>query len=81
METRVAVLSIIVESPDAVAPLNELLHAYSGYIVGRMGIPYRSRGISVICVVIDAPMDRINQLTGSLGRIAGIRAKAACSSL
>ena len=81
IETRVAVLSIIVESGDAVPALNDLLHSFGEYIVGRLGIPYRSRGISVICVVIDAPMDKINQLTGALGRIAGIRAKATYASL
>ena len=81
IETRVAVLSIIVESGDAVPALNDLLHSFGEYIVGRLGIPYRSRGISVICVVIDAPMDKTNQPTGALGRIAGIRAKATYSSL
>ena len=79
MESRVAVISIIVEDGDAVTELNSLLHDYSQYIIGRMGIPYRERKISIICLAIDAPHDRINALTGALGRIPGVRAKAAFS--
>ena len=63
METRVAVISIIVEKPEATPALNDLLHSYADYIVGRLGIPYRSRGVNIICIVIDAPQDRINSLT------------------
>ena len=81
MDNRVAVISIIVEQEDAVAPLNDLLHQYGQYIIGRMGIPYRSRGINIICVAIDAPNDSINALTGALGRIKGINAKATCSNV
>ncbi|MBQ8093105.1 MAG: iron-only hydrogenase system regulator [Clostridia bacterium] len=81
METRVAVVSIIVEKPDAVSGVNDLLHNYADYIVGRMGIPYRTRGVNIICVVIDAPQDKINSLTGALGRFDGITAKAAYSTL
>ena len=81
METRVAVISIIVEDGEAVAELNALLHDYSPYIIGRMGIPYRERNISIICLAIDAPNDRINALTGVLGRIRGLRAKATYSSV
>ena len=75
METRVAVISIIVTESDRVDMLNELLHEYSEFIIGRMGIPYREKGISIISIAIDAPMDRINSLTGSLGRLDGINAK------
>ena len=75
METRVAVISIIVTQSDQVEMLNELLHEYSGFIIGRMGIPYREKGINIISIAIDAPMDRINSLTGALGRIDGINAK------
>ena len=75
METRVAVISIIVTEPDKVEMLNELLHEYSGYIIGRMGIPYREKGINIISIAIDAPMDAINSLTGALGRLDGINAK------
>lgn len=79
MEERVAVLSIIIEQPEAVDPLNTLLHEYREYIIGRMGIPYREKNINIICVAMDAPMDRINALSGALGRIRGISAKATYS--
>ena len=75
METRVAVISIIVTQSDRVEMLNDLLHEYSEYIIGRMGIPYKVKGISIISVAIDAPMDKINSLTGALGRLDGINAK------
>ena len=81
MESRVAVISIIVEDGDAVSKLNELLHTYSQFIIGRMGIPYRERKINIICLAIDAPNDEINALTGALGRIQGITAKATYSSI
>ena len=75
MEARVAVISIIVTEAEKVDMLNELLHEYSEYIIGRMGIPYKVKGISIISVAIDAPMDKINSLTGALGRLDGINAK------
>ena len=75
METRVAVISIIVTQSDRVEILNDLLHEYSAYIIGRMGIPYKEKGISIISIAIDAPMDKINSLTGALGRLDGINAK------
>ncbi|MBQ3280896.1 MAG: iron-only hydrogenase system regulator [Eubacterium sp.] len=75
METRVAVISIIVTQSDKVEMLNDLLHEYSEYIIGRMGIPYKEKGISIISIAIDAPMDKINSLTGALGRLDGINAK------
>ena len=81
MEERVAVLSIIVENVDAVNELNELLHRYGKYIIGRMGIPYRQKNINIICIAIDAPNDEINSLTGALGRIKGISAKATYSKV
>lgn len=81
METRVAVLSIIVENPDSVAEVNRLMHEYSGYIIGRMGIPYRVKKINIISIAVDAPQDLINSLTGSLGRLDGITAKAAYSKI
>lgn len=80
MENRVAVISIIVEAEDAVGQLNQLLHDYAEYIIGRMGLPYRKKGINIICVAIDAPNDRINALTGALGRVKGINAKATYSN-
>ena len=79
MESRVAVLSIIVEKEEAVAELNELLHRYRQFIIGRLGIPYRQKGISIICIAMDAPNDEINALTGALGRVEGITAKATYS--
>lgn len=79
METRVAVISVIVENPEAVESLNSILHTFGEYIIGRMGIPYREKNVSIISVVVDAPMDKINSLTGALGRIPGITAKAAYS--
>ncbi|MBP5166438.1 MAG: iron-only hydrogenase system regulator [Oscillospiraceae bacterium] len=79
METRVAVISIIVENADSVEALNALLHEYRQSIIGRMGIPYRERGINIISVAMDATVDSINALTGALGRLDGITAKAAYS--
>ena len=81
MENRVAVISIIVEDINAVSKLNDLLHTYSRFIIGRMGIPYRERKINIICLAIDAPNDEINALTGALGRLQGITAKATYSSI
>ena len=80
METRVAVISIIVEKPDATVALNELLHQYGQYIIGRMGIPYRHRGINIISVAMEAPQDAISALSGKLGRMDGVSAKAAFSN-
>ena len=75
METRVAVLAIIVREPDSVAPLNELLHQYGEYIIGRMGVPYRERCVNIISVAIDAPADIISALSGKIGRLKGVTAK------
>ena len=80
METRIAVISIIVEKPDATGALNELLHHYGQYIIGRMGIPYRHRGINIISVAMEAPQDAISALSGKLGRMDGVAAKAAFSN-
>lgn len=75
METRVAVLAIIVRDGTAVAELNDLLHQYGAYIVGRMGVPYRQRGVNIISVAMDAPADIISALSGKIGRLKGITAK------
>ena len=80
-EYRVATLGIIVEEPDSAEALNAILHDYGAYIVGRMGIPYRQRGISVICIVIDAPQTEISALSGRIGRLPGVSAKTAYSKL
>ena len=79
METRRAVLSIIVEDRESSAAMNEVLHQYGEYIIGRMGIPYKQKGISLISVAIDAPNEIISALTGKLGNIPGLTAKAAYS--
>ena len=75
MEKRVAVLSIIVEDYEAANKLNELLHEYGEYIIGRMGLPYREKAMNIICVAMDAPIDKINTLSGLLGRIPEVNAK------
>ena len=81
MNNRVAVISIIVEDASAVGELNELLHQYGEFIIGRMGIPYRAKGVNIICVAMDAPNDEINALTGALGRVEGLNAKATYSNV
>ena len=75
METRVAVLAVIVREDAAVTDLNDLLHQYGSYVIGRMGIPYRQRGVNIISVALDAPQDVISALSGKLGRLPGITAK------
>ena len=81
METRVAVISLIVTNKAAVSEMNAILHAYSEYIIGRMGLPYKEKNVNIICVAVDAPQDTISALSGKLGRLAGVSAKAAYSSL
>ncbi len=81
METRVALIGIIVEKTDSIEKLNCLLHEYGGYIIGRMGIPYKIREINIISVAIDAPQDVINALTGKIGRLDGISAKTVYSNI
>ena len=81
METRVAVMSIIVEDPAAVEQLNSLLHAYGEYIIGRMGLPYRKRKINIISIALDAPQDTIAALAGKVGNLPGISVKTAYSSV
>ena len=81
METRVAVMSIIVEQPQAVEPLNALLHDYGEYIIGRMGIPYRQRGINIISIALDAPQNTISTLAGKVGKLAGVSVKTAFSGV
>ena len=81
MTTRVGVISIIVEDESSVSALNELLHSYGEYIVGRMGIPYRQRGVNIISVAIDAPQDIISALSGRIGGLKGISAKTALSNV
>ena len=80
METRVAVIGIIVENSTAVSRINEILSEYGDYIVGRMGIPYRKRGINIISIAVDAPQTVISALSGKLGRLEGVTAKTAYSN-
>ena len=79
--TRVAVLAIIVKDPDSVARLNDLLHQYGQYIIGRMGVPYRTRGVNITSVALDAPQDAIAALSGKLGRLEGVSAKTQYSNI
>lgn len=81
METRVAVMSIIVENRDSVEALNNILHDYGEFIIGRMGIPYRKRKISIISVAMDAPQNTIAALSGKIGNLPGISVKTAYSSV
>lgn len=81
METRIALLGIIVENTESAGQLNHLLHEYSRHIIGRMGIPYRERDVNIISIAIDAPQDVINALSGKIGRLQGITAKTIYSSI
>ncbi len=81
MSTRVAVIAIIVENNSSVEAVNHLLHSNATYIIGRMGIPYREREFSLISVAVDAPLDVISALSGSLGRLPGVSTKTAYSNI
>ncbi len=81
MQTRVAVMSIIVEKSETVQELNTLLHEYGDYIIGRMGIPYKARGVNIISIAIDAPQDKISTLSGKIGALSGISVKTAFSGV
>lgn len=75
MDNRVALIGIMVENPDSIGQMNQLLHEYGAYIIGRMDIPYRERNLSIISIVVDAPMNRISSLSGKLGMLDGISTK------
>ena len=79
MKHRIAIVGIMVEDLNCIEPVNEALHEYGNYIIGRMGLPHRARGINIISVVMDAPADIISALTGKLGMIEGITAKVTYS--
>lgn len=81
METRVAVMSIIVEKNESVERLNALLHEYGQYIIGRMGLPYRKRNINIISIALDAPQDTLSALAGKIGTLPGISVKTAYSAV
>ena len=81
METRVAVIGIIVEDVSSVETLNKILHEYGEYIIGRMGIPYKTKKISIISIAVDAPQNIISTISGQIGNLKGVSAKAAYSNV
>ena len=81
MDSRVAVMSIIIDNLNAVEQVNAVLHEYGEYIIGRMGIPYRARQISIISIALDAPQDTISALSGRIGKMAGVSVKTSFSSV
>ena len=81
METRVAVMGVIIENTDSVEKLNLLLHEYGNYIIGRLGIPYRKKNINIVSLAIDAPQDVISALSGKIGKLPGIGVKTSYSSV
>lgn len=81
METRIAVIGIVVENSESVEQLNRILHEYGEFIIGRMGIPYRKCGVNIVSIAIDAPQDKISALSGKIGRLPGVSAKTAYSNV
>lgn len=75
-ETRIAVIGIIIEDKAAAAEVNDILHQYSQFIIGRMGLPYEKKGVSIINIILDAPADAISAVSGKLGRLQGVSSKA-----
>ena len=75
MDTRIALISIIVTDAEAVDSLNALLHDYREYIIGRMGLPYSKKGVNIICVAVDAPQEKTSALSGKIGRLSGVFSK------
>ena len=80
MENHVSIIGIIVENLDSTDRLNELLHEYGNYIIGRMGLPYQKKNVNIISIALDAPSDVINTLAGKIGMLDGISSKVVCSS-
>ncbi len=81
METRIAVMGIIVENMESVELLNAILHDYGEYIIGRMGIPYRKKNVNIVSIAVDAPQDIISALSGKIGKINGVSVKTAYSNV
>ena len=75
-ETRIAVIGIIIEERKQAGAVNSLLHQYGEYVIGRLGLPYEKKGVHIISIVVDAPMDIISALSGKLGRLPGVSSKA-----
>ena len=81
METRIALIGIIVENEESAEPLNHLLHEYRDCVVGRIGIPYRSQGVNIISVAVDAPQNIISAMSGKIGRLPGVTARTAYATV
>ncbi len=81
MDTRVAIIGIILEKRDEVEKLNSILHDYAKWIIGRMGMPYREKSVNIITIIIDAPQDEINTLSGKIGKLSGITSKVIYSNV
>lgn len=81
MNNRVAVIAVIIENEEAVENVNTILHEYKEAIIGRMGIPYRVKGINIISLAVDAPQDDINSIAGKIGRLDGVSAKTVYSNV
>lgn len=79
--TRVAVIGIVVENYESADSLNEILHQYGQYVIGRMGIPYREKNINIISVAVDAPQNIISAMSGKIGRLPGVSAKTAYATV
>jgi len=81
MEKRIGVVGVVVENFDSVSMVNNILHEYARIIVGRMGIPYRERNISVISLIVDGTSDEVSALTGKLGKVQGVNVKSALTKI
>lgn len=81
MESRVAAISVIVENKNSVQDINDILHQYSEYIIGRMGVPYRKKNLNIISIAVDAPQSIISAISGKIGRLSGVSAKTAYSGV
>lgn len=81
METRIALIGVIIEDREAVERLNHILHEYGSYIIGRMGIPYRERKVNIISVAVDAPQDVVSALSGKIGKLPGVSVKTVYSNV
>lgn len=81
IETRIAVIAIIIENLDASETLNQLLHEYSEYIIGRMGVPYRQKKVSIMSIMLDAPQNAISALSGKIGMLPGVSSKTLYSKV
>ena len=79
MESRISVISMIIEDVSVSVDINTLLHQYSSHIIGRLGLPYRERGVAILCVILDAPGDVTSSLSGKLGMIHGVSVKTITS--